>query len=31
MAFDDVIEPETPPHRRNGKQDKSLEEIFGGD
>ena len=30
MAFDDVIEPETPPHRRNGKQDKSLEEIFGG-
>ena len=29
MAFDDVIEPETPPHR-NGKQDKSLEEIFGG-
>ena len=31
MAFDDVIEPETPPHKRNGKQDKSLEEIFGGD
>ena len=30
MAFDDVIEPETPPHKRNGKQDKSLEEIFGG-
>ena len=30
MAFDDVIEPETPPHRRNGKQEKSLEEIFGG-
>ena len=30
MSFDDVIEPETPPHRRNGKQDKSLEEIFGG-
>ena len=30
MAFDDVIEPETPPHNRNGKQDKSLEEIFGG-
>ena len=23
MAFDDVIEAETPPHRRNGKQDKS--------
>ena len=31
MSFDDVIEPETPPHKRNGKQDKSLEEIFGGD
>ena len=31
MAFDDVIEPETPPHRKNGKQDKSLEEIFGGE
>ena len=31
MAFDDVIEPETPPHKRNGKQDKSLEEIFGGE
>ena len=30
MAFDDVIEPETPPHRRNGKQEKSLEDIFGG-
>ena len=30
MAFDDVIEPETPPHRRNGKQEKSLEELFGG-
>ena len=30
MAFDDVIEGETPPHRKNGKQDKSLEEIFGG-
>ena len=30
MSFDDVIEPETPPHKRNGKQDKSLEEIFGG-
>ena len=30
MAFDDVIESETPPHKRNGKQDKSLEEIFGG-
>ena len=31
MAFDDVIEDENPPHNRNGKQDKSLEEIFGGD
>ena len=30
MSFDDVIEPETPPHRRNGKQEKSLEELFGG-
>ena len=30
MSFDDVIEGEMPPHRRNGKQDKSLEEIFGG-
>ena len=31
MAFDDVIENEAPPHRKIGKQDKSLEEIFGGD
>ena len=30
MAFDDVIEGETPPHIKIGKQDKSLEEIFGG-
>ena len=29
MAFDDPIEEETPPHRR-GKQEKSLEELFGG-
>ena len=29
MSFDDVIEPETPPHRKNGKQDMSLEELFG--
>ena len=31
MAFDDVIEDETPSHNRNGKQDKFLLEIFGGD
>ena len=31
MAFDDVIEEETPPKKKFGKQDKSLEEIFGGD
>ena len=30
IAFDDVIEGETPPHQRNGKQEKSIEEIFGG-
>ena len=30
IAFDDVIEPETPPHKKIGKQDMSLEEIFGG-
>ena len=30
MSFDDVIEDETPSHRRNGKQEKSIEEIFGG-
>ena len=30
MAFDDVIEGETPPHKRYGKQEKSLEELFGG-
>ena len=29
IAIDDVIESETPPHRR-GKQEKSLEELFGG-
>ena len=31
MAFDDVIEGEMPPRRKIGKQDKSLEEIFGGE
>ena len=30
MAFDDPIEAEEPPHKKNGKQDKSLEELFGG-
>ena len=30
IAFDDVIEDETPPKKKFGKQDKSLEEIFGG-
>ena len=31
MAFDDPIEAEEPPHRKKyGKQEKSLEEIFGG-
>ena len=30
MAFDDVIEGETPPHRKNNKKEKSLEDIFGG-
>ena len=30
MAFDDVIEEETPPKKKYGKQDMSLEEIFGG-
>ena len=30
MAFDDVIEGESPPPKKYGKQDKSLEEIFGG-
>ena len=30
MSFDDVIEDETPPKKKFGKQDKSLEEIFGG-
>lgn len=29
IAIDDVIEPEEPPHRR-GKQEQSLEELFGG-
>ena len=29
IAIDDIIESETPPHRR-GKQEKSLEELFGG-
>jgi hypothetical protein len=29
IAIDDVIEPEEPPHR-GGKQEKSLEELFGG-
>ena len=30
IAIDDVIEAETPPHQRKGKQDMSLEELFGG-
>ena len=31
MSFDDVIEGEMAPKKKCGKQDKSLEEIFGGD
>ena len=30
MSFDDVIEGEMAPKKKFGKQDKSLEEIFGG-
>ena len=30
IAIDDVIEGEAPPKKRYGKQEKSLEEIFGG-
>ena len=30
MSFHDVIEGEMPPKKKFGKQDKSLEEIFGG-
>jgi uncharacterized protein (DUF736 family) len=31
IAFDDPIEAETPPHQKKyGKQEKSLEELFGG-
>ena len=30
IAFDDVIEEETPLRKKYGKQDMSLEEIFGG-
>ena len=31
MSFDDAVEAETPPHKRNGKKEKSIEDIFGGD
>ena len=30
IAFDDIIEDEISPKKKFGKQDKSLEEIFGG-
>ena len=31
IAFDDLMEEETPPYRKNGNsKERSLEDIFGG-